>query len=257
MTNKCDKCGASTRWYDEKCLVCGAVQAVKIPTTPISLPNFFSSESAPREKTAVGAPQQEKQAPQNREVAQENQATRNREVAQEKQATRNREVAQEKQATQNREVAQEKQATQNEKSSSDEQLESPLALTDAPMQSFLKQRLTQLRQAAVLWRSTFNPNTGSVTLPPFRALRYTLGIAFELIVCPPCSLIAAYFFLRALRADRRADYHAALLETEKMRKTLAVGLGIFAIGLCAFIYYVHSQEIPAPTAPTVNGRVFR
>ncbi|MBQ8284755.1 MAG: hypothetical protein IJY15_05245 [Thermoguttaceae bacterium] len=107
------------------------------------------------------------------------------------------------------------------------------------------------------WRASFAPETASVTVPRGRAVRYALGIAFELIVCPPCAIFAAYFLTRALLADRRADYHAALLETEKARKTLAVGLGFFAAFLCAFIFYVRSQEanFAEPAAP--NSLLFR
>ncbi|MBQ9128264.1 MAG: hypothetical protein IJY15_10965, partial [Thermoguttaceae bacterium] len=107
MTNKCDKCGATTRWYDERCPACGAVRTVALPTTPISLPRFAPSVVA--ELPPNGEVAQEKQTAKNGEVAQEKQTAKNGEVAREKQTAKNGEVAREKQTAQNGEVAQEKQ----------------------------------------------------------------------------------------------------------------------------------------------------
>ncbi|MBQ2788918.1 MAG: hypothetical protein IJE97_04720, partial [Thermoguttaceae bacterium] len=118
------------------------------------------------------------------------------------------------------------------------------------------QRLTAVRRAVDVWRSVFVSETSSVTLPRGRAARYALGIVVELFVCPPCALLAVYFLTRALLADRRANYHEAMLETEKARRSLAVGLGVFAAFLCAFILYVQSQEIAAPSEKGPNTRLF-
>ena len=288
MTNKCDKCGAPTRWYDERCPACGAVRAVELPTTPIPLPCFTPSAVAPLPPSPelpeeTEAPQnceqpEETKAAQNCEIPEETKAAQNSEVAKETKAAQNSEVPEETKAAQNSEVPKETEAAPNselpeetetaqnselpeetEAAQNGEVAEEPktaLRLSEEPTPSRSQQRLAQIKSDLAAWRSAFNPRTASVTLPPTRTLRYALGIALELLVCPPCALVAAYFFTRALRADRRARYYAAMNETEKARLALGVGLGVFALTLCAFMYYVHSHEIRDSAAPTFN-RLFR
>ena len=118
-------------------------------------------------------------------------------------------------------------------------------------------RFAAFWRAVDVWRSTFDSETPSVTIPRGRAARYALGIVLELLVCPPCAILAAYFFTRALFADRQALYHAAMQETEKTRRTLAVGLGVVAAFLCAFIFYVQSQEIALPTETGPTSQLFK
>ena len=218
MLYLCDKCGARTRWYDEKCPRCGATQTVEIPTAPIVLPSFASSPTRRDEEIAVVLPFSPTTQPKE-ETSNPAQTTQPKE-----------------------ETANPAQTTQ------------PKEETSNPTER--SQRLTAVRRAVDVWRSVFVSETSSVTLPRGRAARYALGIVVELFVCPPCALLAVYFLTRALLADRRANYHEAMLETEKARRSLAVGLGVFAAFLCAFILYVQSQEIAAPSEKGPNTRLF-
>ena len=315
MTNKCDKCGARTRWYDEKCPACGAVRTVELPATPIILPNFSPSAFAPRRAVPVVVSFPEKtQAAQINEVAQETQTTqtaqtgktaqeagkaqtdkdpkeaeaaqvgedpkemqaaqtgkdpKEAEAAQTGKDPKEAEAAQvgedpkETQAAQTDKAPKEAEAAQVGEDAQETQATEAAQVGEAPQEapsaapSRFQRRLAQLKNDFDAWRAAFNRNGGNVTLPPFRAFRYALGIALELVVCPPCAIVAAYFFTRALRADRRARYHAAMNETEKARLALGVGVGVFALGLCAFMYYVHSHEIREPAPPASNHRLFR
>lgn len=199
----CDKCGATTRWYDEKCPCCGAARAVEIPTTAIALPHW--TPAAPRRDEAPAEPPFS--------------------------------------PTETPETTQE--TTTQEKT------------PETPPRRERSQRFLAFRRDVDAWRSAFSPETASVTLPRGRVARYALGIVAELFVCLPCALFAAYFFTRALRADRRANYHEAMLETEKARRTLAVGLGVFAAFLCAFVFYVQSQEVAAPKDSGPTSLLFK
>ena len=279
MTNKCDKCGARTRWYDEKCPACGAVRTVELPATPIILPNFSPSAFAPRRAAPVVVSFPEKtQAAQINEVAQETQTTQTAQTgktaqeagkAQTDKDPKEAEAAQvgedpkETQAAQTDKAPKEAEAAQVGEDAQETQATEAAQVGEAPQEapsaapSRFQRRLAQLKNDFDAWRAAFNRNGGNVTLPPFRAFRYALGIALELVVCPPCAIVAAYFFTRALRADRRARYHAAMNETEKARLALGVGVGVFALGLCAFMYYVHSHEIREPAPPASNHRLFR
>ena len=240
MVSRCDKCGATTRWYDEKCPACGAALTVEIPTSPIVLPNFTPAPQRVDQEIAV-APQAlatdetpEKTPPQPETVAPPQAPEPQPETPQEPQEKKNDEsqVDATRQPPESQpETPQEPQEKKNDES----QIVAP------------PQRFAAFWRAVDVWRSTFDSETASVTIPRGRAARYALGIALELFVCPPCAILAAYFFTRALFADRRAQYHAAMQETEKTRRTLAVGLGVFAAFLCAFIFYVQSQEIALPT----------
>ncbi|MBR4975685.1 MAG: hypothetical protein IKY61_01430 [Thermoguttaceae bacterium] len=194
MLHQCDKCGAATRWYDEKCPRCGATKTVEIPAAPIVLPSF--------------APSPTRRANQNV-------------------------------ATQEKKTSQPNVATQEKKT------------PERP------QRFLVFEQTVDAWRSAFAPETSSVTLPRERVARYALGIVAELFVSPPCAILAAYFFTRALLADRRAQYHAAMQETERTRRALVVGLGVFAAFLCAFIFYVQSQEVTVPPPSGTNSNLFK
>ena len=197
MFCRCDKCGATTRWYDEKCPDCGAAQTVEIPPSPIALPRFAPTQS----ETTLQATSE----------------------------------------TQEKTTLQETPETQDE--------------TTLPRKR--SQRLDGFLCAVDAWRSALARETASVTVSRGRVVRYALGIVGELLLCPPCAILAAYFFTRALLDDRRARYHAAMQETEKARKTLAVGLGVFAAFLCAFIVYVRSQEITAPSTAGPNVNFFK
>lgn len=200
MPSLCDKCGAPTRWYDEKCPSCGATQAIEIPTAAIALPRFASAsprrDEAPVEPTFPPA------------ISETSSPTETQETTQE--------------------------------------TPSPVETQETPSRRKRSQRLIAFRRAVDAWRSACSPETASVTLARGRAVRYAVGIVAALFVCPPCAILAAYFFTRALFADRRANYHEAMLETEKARRSLLVGLGVFATFLCAFIFYVQSQELVAP-----------
>ena len=208
MFHLCDKCGAPTRWYDERCPRCGATQAVEIPTSPIALPHFAPSSSQRVETPA--------------------EPTFSQELAETRQETPFQ--------TQTNETSQDAPS----------QTQTDETTQNTPPQRERSRRLIALQRAVAAWRAAFSPETASVTLPRGRVARYALGAVLELFICPPCAILAAYFFTRALFADRRANYHEAMLETEKARRTLAVGLGVFAAFLCAFVFYVQSREIAAP-----------
>lgn len=231
MLHRCDKCGATTRWYDEKCPGCGAAQAVETPTAPIALPRFAPSSRRDEKAPDVLAPQPN-EAPDATQVVQE-------------------ETKRKPETTAAQEVAQEEPKREPETSATQEKTTETLPRLER------SQRLEAFWRAVDAWRSTFASETASVTIPRGRAARYALGVLFELVVCPPCAILAAYFFTRALFADRRADYHGALVETEKTRRTLAVGLGVFAAFLCAFIFYVQSQEVALPTESGPTSQLFR
>lgn len=227
MLHRCDKCGATTRWYDEKCPGCGAAQAVETPTAPIALPRFAPSS------------RRDEKAPDATKVVQE-------ETKREPETSATQEVAQEEPKREP-----ETPATQEKTTETDDEPTETLPRLER------SQRLDAFWRAVDAWRLTFASETASVTLPRGRAARYALGVLFELVVCPPCAILAAYFFTRAIFADRRADYHGALVETEKTRRTLAVGLGVFAAFLCAFIFYVQSQEVALPTESGPTSQLFR
>ena len=241
MLHRCEKCGATTRWYDEKCSACGAAQRVETPTSPIELPRFAPSRTRRDEENgdatqietqddtpSRAAPELEQEEPKNSPEKTENQG--------------------ETTATESADDRQEPTAQTSETADATEEP------TPQPERS---QRFVALQRAVDAWRLAFATETASVTLPRVRVARYALGIVAELVLCFPCALLAAYFFTGALLADRRALYHAAMQETEKARRTLLVGLGVFAASLCAFIFYVQSQEIAAPKDPGPASLLFK
>ena len=318
MLCQCDKCGAPTRWYDEKCPRCGAALTVETPTTPIALPNFTTAQQRPDaalavaptfltsqanateiEETTEKATTQTEETPEEA-TAQINQTTE--EATTETEETTEEATAQteetpeeataETEETTEETTAQINQTTEEATAETEETTEETTAqinqtteeataeteettaqinqtteeataqieettqeTTASPMER--SQRFDAFWRAVDVWRSTFASETASVTIPRGRAARYALGIFFELFLCPPCAIIAAYFFTRALFADRRAEYYAAMQETEKTRRTLAVGLGVFAAFLCAFIFYVQSQEIALPTEARPTSQLFK
>ncbi|MBR2003138.1 MAG: hypothetical protein IJ991_03025 [Thermoguttaceae bacterium] len=225
----CDKCGAPTRWYDEKCPCCGATRAVEIPTAAIALPNW--APASPRRDDAPVEPPFSSTEP-----------------TETPQDTRERQ-------TEPTETPQDTRPPQTELTETPQDTRSPR--TETPPRRERSQRLLAFRRDVDAWRSAFSPETASVTLPRGRVVRYALGIVAELFVCFPCAFLAAYFFTRALRADRRARYHEAMLETEKARRTLAVGIGVFAALLCAFVFYVQSQEVAAPKDSGPTSLLFK
>lgn len=229
MLCQCDKCGATTRWYDEKCPRCGAALAVEMPTSPIALPRFAPS-ATPRDRPNAALESEDNDERQDAALETENVDERQNDALES-------------------ENTDERQNSPNGTGKDDERQEK----TTVPERS---QRLAAFWRAVDVWRSTFASETSSVTIPRGRAARYALGIVLEFLVCPPCAIIAAYFFTRALFADRRAEYYAAMQETEKTRRTLAVGLGVFAAFLCAFIFYVQSQEVAVPTEAGPTSRLF-
>ncbi|MBQ2789023.1 MAG: hypothetical protein IJE97_05245 [Thermoguttaceae bacterium] len=243
MSDKCDKCGATTRWYEEKCPRCGAALTVALPTTPIALPHFSPSVSR-REQTAVETPKQE--APTTETPKQETPTTET--PKQEKPTTETP-----KQETPTTETPkQETPTTETEKKP-----QNPTAEKKSTKKTTFQRRLTALKRIVGVWRAAVAPETSSVATPRDRTLRYALGVALELVVCPPCAILAAYFFTRALLADRQADYHQALREAERARLALVAGVGVFAAGLCAFIFYVQSQEIREPLNDVPNSNIFK
>lgn len=282
MLHRCDKCGATTRWYDEKCPSCGAAQAVETPTAPIALPRFApssrrdekaldalasrSNETPATKETAPQDPKREPETPATKEIApkelkREQKTSDAPKIVQEEpkrepEAPATKEIApkepkREQEAPDAPKVVQEEPKRQENTPAPDDEP------TETPPRPERSQRLEAFWRAVDAWRSTFASETASVTIPRGRAARYALAVLFELVVCPPCAILAAYFFTRALFADRRADYHGALVETEKTRRTLAVGLGVFAAFLCAFIFYVQSQEVALPTESGPTSQLFR
>ena len=230
MLHQCDKCGAATRWYDEKCPRCGATKTVEIPAAPIVLPSFAPSPTRRANETA---------ATQEKKTSQSNVATQEKKTSQSNVAPQEKKTSQSNVAPQEKKTSQPNVATQEKKT------------PERP------QRFLVFEQTVDAWRSAFAPETSSVTLPRERVARYALGIVAELFVCPPCAILAAYFFTRALLADRRAQYHAAMQETERTRRALVVGLGVFAAFLCAFIFYVQSQEVTVPPPSGTNSNLFK
>ncbi len=239
MLHRCDKCGATTRWYDEKCPGCGAAQTVEIPTSPIALPCFGSSPTR-RDAENVDAPISLTPRPN---------ATPPTEIDSPQEKAESNENADPQEKTESNENDDPQEKTESNQNDDPQEKAEP--------RSERARRFDAFWRAVAVWRSTFSAETASVTIPPGRAARYALGIAFEAFVCPPCAILAVYFFTRALFADRRAQYHAAMQETEKARRTLAVGLGVFAAFLCAFIVYVQSQEIAVPKESTPTSRLFQ
>lgn len=256
MLHRCEKCGATTRWYDEKCPSCGTAQRVETPTSPIELPRFApsltrrdeenaaASQPAPKVETPSRsepalAPKESKITSENRETQVETPSRPEPEVAQEEteRLPQNQETQDETRKPTRDVDRQEGTAQTSETADATEETATP---PERP------RRFTVFRRAVDAWRLSFAAETASVTLPRVRVVRYAIGIVAELVLCFPCALLAAYFFTGALLADRRALYHAAMQETEKARRTLLVGLGVFAAFLCAFIFYVQSQEIAAP-----------
>jgi rRNA maturation protein Nop10 len=238
MLHRCDKCGATTRWYDEKCPSCGAAQAVETPTAPIALPRFAPS-SRRDEKALDALASRSNETPATKETAPQ-------------------EPKREQKTPDAPKIVQEEPKRQEKTSATQENTPAPDdEPTETPPRPERSQRLEAFWRAVDAWRSTFASETASVTIPRGRAARYALAVLFELVVCPPCAILAAYFFTRALFADRRADYHGALVETEKTRRTLAVGLGVFAAFLCAFIFYVQSQEVALPMESGPTSQLFR
>lgn len=277
MLHLCDKCGAPTRWYDEKCPRCGATQTVEIPTSPIVLPSFAPSPTPRDEEIAVVLPSSPATAPQTQTAQAKKETSNKAQTAQAKEGASNQtqtaqvgeETSNQTQATQAKKETSNQTQTAQVKEDAPNQTQTAQAKEDASNQTQTtqvkeersnqterSQRSIAVRRAVDAWRSVFVSETASVTLPRGRAARYALGIVVELFVCPPCALLAAYFLTRALLADRRANYHQAMLETEKARRSLAVGLGVFAAFLCAFIFYVQSQEIAAPSEQGPNTRLF-
>ena len=243
MLCQCDKCGATTRWYDEKCPRCGAALAVEMPTSPIALPRFAPS-ATPRDRPNAAAIETENvDERQDDALESENNDERQDDAIEMENVDERQNDALES------ENNDERQDSPNGTGKDDERQEK----ATVPERS---QRLAAFWRAVDVWRSTFASETSSVTIPRGRAARYALGIVLEFLVCPPCAIIAAYFFTRALFADRRAEYYAAMQETEKTRRTLAVGLGVFAAFLCAFIFYVQSQEVAVPTEAGPTSRLF-
>ncbi|MBR5243077.1 MAG: hypothetical protein IKW13_02470 [Thermoguttaceae bacterium] len=258
-----------------KCPHCNAAQTVEIPAAPIALPNFAPSptrrdvknavatepltlrsnepSATQAEKTPQTAPQveQEKTTPQAEPQVEQEKTTPQAEskVEQEKTTPQAETKAEQEKTTRPTEPKVEQEKTTRPTEPQAEQEE-----TAPPERS---QRLETFRRAVAAWRATFAAETASVTIPRGRAARYALAILVELVACPPCAIFAAYFFTRALFADRRALYHAAMLEMEKTRRTLAVGIGVFAAFLCAFIFYVQSQEVDLPTEPSPASRLFK
>ena len=314
MLYQCDKCGATTRWYDEKCPRCGAALTVEIPTIPIVLPNFASSPSRRDDATSSLTPdakdeparletneakdetsrQQTSETP-NEAARLETSETPNEAARLETSEAKDETARQETKETPNEaarlETSEAKDETArqetNETPNEAARLETSEAKDETARQETNEAKNETARQetneaqnetarqetneakdetsptkrsqlflvfwrAVDAWRAAFAPETSSVTIPRGRAARYALGIVFELIVCPPCATLAAYFFTRAIFADRRAQYHSAIQETEKARRALVVGLGVFAAFLCAFMLYVRSHEarLPTETGPT-------
>ena len=281
MLCQCDKCGATTRWYDEKCPRCGAALAVEIPTSPIALPRFAPSSTSRDRQNAVVIELEKDDERQDDVIETENvdqrqdDALEAENVDQRQDSPNEAEKDDEPQAPNETENVDEPQDDALEAENVDQRQDSPNEAEnvdqrqDSPNEtekdderqekatvSERSQRFAAFWRAVDVWRSTFASETASVTIPRGRAARYALGIVFELFVCPPCAIIAAYFFTRALFADRRAQYYAAMQETEKTRRTLAVGLGVFAAFLCAFIFYVQSQEVAVPTEAGPTSRLF-
>jgi predicted nucleic acid-binding Zn-ribbon protein len=235
MLHQCDKCGATTRWYDEKCPSCGAARTVEIPTAPISLPRFAPSSTRTNEEIDAARPAL---TPRPETVSPEKTPE-----------TQKAESPQDATLAPPTEEAEEVQETTTPPTEETEEVQE----TTTPR----TKRFEVLRRAVDVWRSVFSAETASVTVPRGRVVRYALGIVAELVLCFPCALLAAYFFTGALLADRRAQYHAAMQKTEKARRTLLVGLGVFAAFLCAFIFYVQSQEIAAPKDPGPASLLFK
>ena len=263
MLHRCDKCGATTRWYDEKCPGCGAAQTVEIPTSPIALPCFGSSPTrrdaenvdapislTPRPNatppTEIDSPQEKAESNENDDPQEKTESNQNADPQEKTESNENADPQEKTESNENDDPQEKTESNQND----DPQ-------EKAEPRSERARRFDAFWRAVAVWRSTFSAETASVTIPPGRAARYALGIAFEAFVCPPCAILAVYFFTRALFADRRAQYHAAMQETEKARRTLAVGLGVFAAFLCAFIVYVQSQEIAVPKESTPTSRLFQ
>ncbi|MBQ9801366.1 MAG: hypothetical protein IJO40_15710 [Thermoguttaceae bacterium] len=266
MLYQCDKCGATTRWYDEKCPRCGAALTVEIPTIPIVLPNFASSPSRRDDATSSLTPdakdeparletneakdetsrQQTSETP-NEAARLETSETPNEAARLETSEAKDETARQETNEAKNETARQETNEAQNETARQETN-----EAKDETSPTKRSQLFLVFWRAVDAWRAAFAPETSSVTIPRGRAARYALGIVFELIVCPPCATLAAYFFTRAIFADRRAQYHSAIQETEKARRALVVGLGVFAAFLCAFMLYVRSHEarLPTETGPT-------
>ena len=287
MLHRCDKCGATTRWYDEKCPGCGAAQTVEIPTSPIALPCFGSSPTrrdaenvdapislTPRPNatppTEIDSPQEKAESNQNADPQEKAESNQNADPQEKTESNQNADPQEKAEPNENADPQEKAEPNENadpqEKTESNqnadpqekaESNENADPQEKAEPRSERARRFDAFWRAVAVWRSTFSAETASVTIPPGRAARYALGIAFEAFVCPPCAILAVYFFTRALFADRRAQYHAAMQETEKARRTLAVGLGVFAAFLCAFIVYVQSQEIAVPKESTPTSRLFQ
>lgn len=263
MPNKCVKCGAPTRWYDEKCPRCGTRREAVPPTTPIALPDFsalpptssgrrpaspvafepfvFSPlEPAPRESVETAA--------ENEPAPQESVETT---AKVEPAPQENGETAAEVEP-----APQESVETAAEVEPAPRESAEPAAKNEIPVKN-RNARLETLGRVADVWRSAFLSTRTSVALSPGKIRRYALWIVFELVVCPPCAVLGAYFLTKALLADRRADYTEAQRAAEKARTTLFVGLGGFAATLCAFMLYVQSQQESVAPSRMPNASLFK
>ena len=271
MPNKCVKCGAPTRWYDEKCPRCGTRREAVPPTTPIALPDFSalpptSSGRRPASPTAFEPFVFSPLEPAPRENA-ETLPQKNVETAAKVEPTPRENV---ETAAKNEPAPREnvETAAKNELAPR-ENVETAAKVEPAPRENvetaakneiLVKNRdarLETLGRVADVWRSAFLSTRTSVALSPGKIRRYALWIVFELVVCPPCAVLGAYFLTKALLADRRADYTEAQRDAEKARTTLFVGLGGFAASLCAFMLYVQSQQESVAPSRTPNASLFK
>ncbi|MBR4833965.1 MAG: hypothetical protein IKU86_06510 [Thermoguttaceae bacterium] len=247
MSNKCVKCGAPTRWYDKKCAQCGATLAVVAPTTPIALPDFGVSK--PRENsTPVAARPQPTSEPESnaldKPLASENAVS----------LVASREEKPPQQTLATNENGDKEAAAEEEE---EEEETSRRASADAAKRRRRAERLATLGRVADVWSSAFLSTRTSVSLAPSQVRRYALWIAFELVACPPCAVLGAYFLTQALLADRRAAYSEAQRKAKQTRTTLFAGLGVFAASLCAFMFYIQSQQTSVAPSATPNASLFK
>ncbi len=105
---------------------------------------------------------------------------------------------------------------------------------------------------AANWRAYREFRFESVVFPPRKARRYVLWFAIDAIICFPCAIWGARFFLRAFAREKNGDFSEALRDAERARFALALGWVFFAAVLCAFVYYVAATnarpEISVPDA---------
>ncbi|MBQ5788845.1 MAG: hypothetical protein IIW01_01025, partial [Thermoguttaceae bacterium] len=163
MLHRCDKCGATTRWYDEKCPGCGAAQAVETPTAPIALPRFApssrrdekaldalasrSNETPATKETAPQEPKREQKTPDAPKIVQE-------------------EPKREPEAPATKEIAPKEPKRQEKTSATQENTPAPDdEPTETPPRPERSQRLEAFWRAVDAWRSTFASETASVTIP--------------------------------------------------------------------------------------------